>query len=42
MKHGRFLTYDHPGGQSLQGDFSTLSAAVEASDSESCLSGAWL
>ncbi|CAE7023205.1 TMBIM1 [Symbiodinium natans] len=25
----RFLTYDHPGGQSLQGDFSTLSAAVE-------------
>ncbi|CAE7776769.1 unnamed protein product [Symbiodinium sp. CCMP2456] len=26
----RFLTYDHPGGQSLQGDFSALSAAVEA------------
>lgn len=25
----RFLTYDHPGGQSLQGDFSALSAAVE-------------
>ena len=26
----RFLTYDHPGGQSLQDDFSALSAAVEA------------
>jgi len=25
----RFLTYVHPGGQSLEGDFSTLAAAVE-------------
>jgi len=30
LKNLRFLTYVHPGGQSLEGDFSTLAAAVEA------------
>ena len=33
-KRLRFLTYVHPGGQSLEGDFSTLAAAVEAWDVE--------
>ena len=41
-KNLRFLTYVHPGGQSLEGDFSTLAAAVEAWELEMSHRKTWL